>query len=112
MRLARSQFSSNFFGCAGFDIIDNAGFKKIDEGVTAVHKKDPDIVVICSSDDEYPVIVPEIIEKLDKSAIVVVAGYPKDSIQELQDAGVRHFIHIKSNVLEALQQFQDELGIH
>jgi len=112
MRLARSQFSSNFFGCAGFDIIDNSGFKQIDDGVTAVHKKDPDIVVICSSDEEYSVIVPEITAKLDKSAILVVAGYPKDSIQELQDAGVRHFIHIKSNVLETLQQFQDELGIH
>ena len=27
MRLARAQFSSNFFACAGYEIIDNLGFK-------------------------------------------------------------------------------------
>ncbi|MFQ6929303.1 MAG: methylmalonyl-CoA mutase family protein [Parabacteroides merdae] len=26
MRLARSQFSSNFFACAGYKVIDNLGF--------------------------------------------------------------------------------------
>ncbi len=112
MRLARSQFSSNFFGCGGFDIIDNLGFKQIDDGVRAVHEKDPDIVAICSSDDEYPLIVPEIVEKLGKNTILVVAGYPKDSIDDLQAAGIKHFIHVRSNVLETLQHFQEELGIY
>jgi len=112
MRLARSQFSSNFFGCGGFDIINNLGFKQIDDGVKAVHEKDPDIVVICSSDDEYPLIVPEIVEKLGKKTILVVAGYPKDSLDDLQAAGIKHFIHARSNVLETLQHFQEELGIY
>jgi methylmalonyl-CoA mutase len=112
MRLARLQFSSNFFGCAGFGIIDNLGFKTIDDGIRAVHEKDPDIVVICSSDEEYPDIVPEIAGKLGDSTILVVAGYPKSSLEQLQEAGIRHFIHIRSNVLETLQGFQDELGIY
>ena len=112
MRLARSQFSSNFFGCAGFDIIENLGFKTIDDGVRAVHEKDPEIVVICSSDEGYPDIVPDIADKLGNTATLVVAGYPGESLEELQKAGIRHFIHIRSNVLETLQQFQDELGIY
>jgi methylmalonyl-CoA mutase len=112
MRLARSQFASNFFGCAGFDIIDNLGFKTIDDAVKMVHEKDPEIVVICSSDEEYPEIVPEVVNKLDNSTILVVAGYPRDSIEQLQKAGIRHFIHIRSNVLEILQGMQDELGIY
>jgi methylmalonyl-CoA mutase len=112
MRLARSQFSSNFFGCAGFDIIDNLGFRNIDDGVRVVHEKDPDIVVICSSDEEYPRIGPEIAEKLGNSAILVIAGNPKEHIEALKAAGIRHFIHVRSDVLETLQQFQDELGIY
>lgn len=112
MRLERSQFSSNFFGCAGFDIIDNPGFNQIENGIKAVHEKDPDIVVVCSADAEYPVIIPEIIEKLGDTAIIVVAGYPKEDVEDLKKAGIEHFIHVRTNVLETLQQFQELLGIY
>ena len=33
MRLAQSQFSSNFFACAGYEIVDNLGFETVEEGV-------------------------------------------------------------------------------
>ena len=33
MRLARSQFSANFFACAGYKIIDNLGFDTVEAGV-------------------------------------------------------------------------------
>ena len=39
MRLARSQFSSNFFACAGYQIIDNLGFQTVQEGVDAKNGK-------------------------------------------------------------------------
>ena len=35
MRLARSQFSGNFFACAGYEVIDNLGFSTAQEGVDA-----------------------------------------------------------------------------
>lgn len=111
MRRARSQFSSNFFACAGFRIIDNNGFMTVDEGVEAALQSKAEIVVVCAADEDYPVIAPEIFEKIGKNAIVVVAGYPKDAIDELQARGIMHFIHIKSNVLETLQKFQKMLGI-
>ena len=38
MRLARSQFSANFFGCAGYKIIDNLGFDTVEAGVEAAVK--------------------------------------------------------------------------
>jgi methylmalonyl-CoA mutase len=40
-----------------------------------------------------------------------VAGYPKDIIEELKLKGIEHFIHIKSNVLETLKEFQKVLKI-
>lgn len=53
MRLARSQFSSNFFACAGYEIIDNLGFDTVEQGVDAALAKGAQVVVLCSSDDEY-----------------------------------------------------------
>jgi len=111
MRRARSQFSSNFFVCAGFKVIDNNGFKSVDDGIEASLESGADIVVICASDDDYPVIAPEILERTGSNAIVVIAGYPKDSVEELMSKGIKHFIHIKSNVLETLKAFQMQLGI-
>jgi len=111
MRLARSQFSQNFFAIGGFKTIDNHGFETIEDGVNAALEQKADIVVLCSSDDAYPVIAPEALKLLQGTATVVVAGYPKDAIEELQNAGIEHFIHVKSNVLETLESFQKQLGL-
>ncbi|MGM9843060.1 MAG: methylmalonyl-CoA mutase family protein, partial [Muribaculaceae bacterium] len=46
MRLARAQFSSNFFGCAGYEIIDNIGFETVKAGVDAAMEKGADVVVL------------------------------------------------------------------
>jgi len=77
MRKARSQFANNFFGCAGFEVVDNPGFKSIEEGIDTAKDSNPEIVVICSSDDEYANIVEPIYNALNKDAIVVVAGIPQ-----------------------------------
>ena len=52
MRQARAQFSCNFLACAGYKVIDNLGFKTVEEGVDAALQAKADMVVICSPDDE------------------------------------------------------------
>ena len=111
MRRARAQFSGNFFACAGYEIIDNNGFETVEEGLQAALDKKADIVVLCSSDEEYAQLAPEAKEKLKNQAMLVVAGYPKEILDELKEKGVGQFIHIRSNVLETLKQFQENLGI-
>jgi len=111
MRRARAMFAGNFFACAGYGIIDNNGFATVNEGVNAALEHNADIVVLCSSDEEYADIAAEALEKLNKKAIVVLAGYPKELVEELKNKGLRHFIHLKSNVLETLTNFQALLGI-
>ena len=110
MRLARSQFSANFFACAGFEVKDNNGFKTVDEGVQACLDNKAAIVVLCSSDDEYAGFAPEAFEKLKDKAIVVVAGNP-ESRPELEAKGLLNYIHVKNNVLEELKGYQVKLGI-
>lgn len=111
MRKARATFSCNFFACAGFEVVDNLGFKTVEDGVNAALEAKADIVVLCSSDDEYTTIAPEVYEMLKGKAIVVVAGYPKDAMEDLKAKGITNFIHVRSNVLETLTGFQKELGL-
>ncbi len=108
MRLARAQFSTNFFGCAGYEIIDNLGFETVEAGVDAALEKGADIVVLCSSDDEYATLAPEAFKYLAGRAEFVVAGAPACA-EELKAAGIEHFVHVRCNVLETLQQFNAKL---
>jgi methylmalonyl-CoA mutase len=110
MRLARSQFSGNFFACAGYEIIDNLGFQSAKEGVDAAIEANADIIVICSSDEEYATIAPAVYELAKNKAIVVVAGAPA-CMEELKQKGITEFIHIRSNILDTLQRFHSKLGI-
>jgi methylmalonyl-CoA mutase len=111
MRLARSQFSGNFFGCAGYEIIDNNGFKTVQEGIDAAIAKQADVVVLCSSDDEYAEYAPEAFKALNGRAEFVVAGNPACT-EELQAQGIEHFIHVRSNVLDTLRTFNSKLLKH
>jgi len=107
---ARAQFSSNFFAVAGIRVIDNNRFATIEEGVKAAVASGAEIVVACSSDDEYAEGVPAIAKLLGDKAILVVAGAPACQA-DLEAQGIHNFISVKSNVLETLQGYQAKLGI-
>ncbi|MDR1116006.1 MAG: methylmalonyl-CoA mutase small subunit [Tannerella sp.] len=110
MRLARSQFSSNFFACAGYEIIDNLGFETVKDGIEAARAKKADLIVLCSSDDEYAAFAPEAFELTRDKEIFVVAGAPA-CMDDLKAAGINNFINVKSNVLETLQMFNQKMNI-
>jgi methylmalonyl-CoA mutase len=110
MRKARANFACSFFGCAGYRVIDNWGFNTVDKGVASALVSKADIVVICSSDEEYTVFAPDIYSQLKGKAIVVIAGKPA-SAEELKAIGLDLFIHFRSNVPETLQYFNNRLGI-
>ncbi|GHT48037.1 methylmalonyl-CoA mutase small subunit [Bacteroidia bacterium] len=110
MRLARSQFSSNFLACAGYKVIDNLGFETVAQGVEAARKAKADIIVLCSSDDEYATFAPEAHQLIGDKEILIVAGAPA-SMEELKAQGITNFINVRSNVLETLQGLNAKLGI-
>ena len=108
MRLARAQFSANFFGCAGYEIIDNIGFQTVKEGIDKAMEAKADVVVLCSSDDEYATYAPEAFKALDGRAMFVVAGAPA-CMDELKTQGIEEFIHVRVNVLDTLVKFNAKL---
>ncbi len=110
MRQARAQFSCNFLAAAGYKVIDNLGFATVEEGVEAAMKANADIVVLCSSDDEYAEYAIPAFKALGGRAIYIVAGAPA-CMEDLKAAGIENFIHVRSNQLETLRQFNKMLNI-
>lgn len=108
MRLARAQFSSNFFGCAGYQIIDNNGFKTVEEGIDAALAQDANVIVLCSSDDEYAEYAPAAFKYLNGRAEFVVAGAPA-CMDDLKAQGINDFVHVRVNVLDTLRDFNKRL---
>ena len=98
MKSARATFCLNFFGCAGFDIVESDELAK-----------DADLVVLCSSDAEYLPLAQAVCPQV--KVPVLVAGNPKDQIEALQAAGVQGFVHIQSDAIQTLTQWQDRLGL-
>jgi len=97
MRMARANFGRNFFGCAGFDIAESEEYA----GVEA------DLILLCSSDAEYLEMARDVCPKV--TVPVLVAGNPKDQIEALEAAGVQGFIHIQSDAVQTLTEWQNRL---
>ena len=108
MRQARAQFSCNFLACAGYEVIDNFGFPTVEEGVEAAMKAGADIVVLCSSDDEYAEYAIPAYQAVNGRAMFIVAGAPA-CMEDLKAAGIENFIHVRCNVLETLKEYNAKL---
>lgn len=109
-RQARAQFSCNFLASAGYKVIDNLGFETVEQGVEAALEANADIVVLCSSDDEYAGYAIPAFKCLGDKAIFIVAGAPACA-EELKAVGIENFIHVKVNQLETLKMLNEKLGI-
>jgi methylmalonyl-CoA mutase len=113
MRKARATFSTNFFGIAGYHVTEGDGYKQAAAGIDDVLASKAQIVVFCSSDEEYaelPAIARALKEKSPET-MLVVAGNPTDLIDQLKEAGIDGFIHMRTNALEALTWYHQKLGV-
>jgi methylmalonyl-CoA mutase len=115
MRKARANFATNFFGVAGYEILDEYEALDLKQTLHHIMEKDPSVIVYCSSDEEYAGMATEIMQAAAKeksiNAVHVIAGYPKEMLDALKAAGAGDFIHVRSNLLETLTQYQKRFGI-
>ena len=111
MRKARAQFACNFFAAAGYEVIDHNGFETVGEGLQNALEVKADIVVLCSSDEEYATLAPELFGRIHGRTILVIAGAPACT-EELKQLGIQNFISVKTNLLEALTAYNKMLGIN
>jgi methylmalonyl-CoA mutase len=108
MRAVRSNYAANFFACAGFAVAAMR-FKKAEE----IAETEGDLIVLCTSDAEYAPLVAELMPKLKalgRKTPVIVAGNPADA-EQLAASGIADFIHARSNPIEVLTRWQQQLGV-
>jgi methylmalonyl-CoA mutase len=96
---ARANFCLNFLGCGGFDLVESEEYQGTDA----------DLIVLCSSDPEYPALAKEVCPRV--KVPVLVAGNPKQHAAALQSAGVQGFLHSQSDMIATLTEWQDRLGM-
>ena len=109
MRRARAEFSTEFFQCAGFGVVKPPAFATVEAALASIEAEKPDFVALCSSDPEYTALAAGVCPLVKQP--VIVAGFPKDALERLKQAGVAEFIHIRSNAIETLTALQRKLGI-
>ena len=85
-------------------------YENIDVCSNANIEAGAEIIVLCSSDDEYAEFAPAAFKALAGRAEFVVAGAPA-CMEDLKAQGIDQFINVKSNVLETLKAFNTKLGI-
>lgn len=108
----RADFSQGFFEIAGFEIEYPNGFSSTDEAVKAANESNADVVVICSTDETYPVLVPPIakgIKEKNENVTLVLAGYPKEQIEEHKNSGIDEFIYLGCDAFELLNKLLDKI---
>ena len=113
---ARADFSRGFFAAGGFEAVMNGGFETPAAAAQAALASAAPIVVICSTDETYPALVPPLAQALKAASaapIVVLAGLPaSDELRaQFKSAGVDEFIHVRANCAGLLARFQDRLGL-
>ena len=111
---ARADFSKGFFEVGGFEVIYPEGFDNTEAAVCAAIESEAQVVVMCSTDDKYPGLVPHITKALkEKKAdiVVVLAGYPKNQIEEHRKNGVDEFIYLGADTHLILLSVLKKIGV-
>ncbi|MDX2185476.1 MAG: methylmalonyl-CoA mutase family protein [Opitutaceae bacterium] len=103
---ARADFSAGFFSAGGFELLAKETFENGEQVAAAATKAGARIVVLCSTDDTYPALVPELAKAVKAAPgkpTLVLAGYPTEHVEAFKQLGVDEFIHIRANVRQTLE---------
>ena len=113
--MPRLEFTRGFYEIAGFEIIHDRSFDDPEEAAREALASGTPAVVIVSTDDRYSEAVPRITAALrgapNGPAWIVLAGYPKDSIDAFREAGVDEFIHLRADAFASLAGLADGIGV-
>jgi methylmalonyl-CoA mutase len=111
---ARADFSRGFFATGGYDVISPEGFETTETAVQAFVESGARIAVICSTDENYPALVPPLVKGIRGArpdSVIALAGFPKDQIETHKKTGVDEFIHIRADAIQLLGNFHTKMGI-
>jgi len=100
---ARADFAQGFFEVGGFQVITNNGFPTAEAAAAAAIESGAPAVIICSTDETYPDLVPPLVHSIRKKAhhaTIVLAGRPAEQVEALRKAGVDEFIYLGADCVK------------
>ena len=111
----RADFSAGFFAVGGFEALGKDSFVDAAAAAEAAHASGAPIVVLCSTDETYPTLVPAFAAAAkahQPALLVVLAGLPADAatVETYRQAGIDAFIHVRANVRVLLAQLLAKIG--
>ena len=112
----RAEFATEFVSVGGFAPSAKQTFATASEAAMTAIESDADVAVICSTDETYPELVPEIARaiKAAKPAMqIVLAGLPREEamVECFRSAGVDEFIHVRAHVPDVLGRLLTALEV-
>ncbi|MGA2542023.1 MAG: methylmalonyl-CoA mutase family protein [Verrucomicrobiota bacterium] len=111
---ARADFSLGFFSLAGYDVVSPEGFQTPEAAVQAFVQSGARIAVLCSTDNNYPALVPPLVKGIRAArpeAVIALAGFPLDQVEAHKKSGVDEFVHLRADAVQSLGNFHAKLGI-
>jgi methylmalonyl-CoA mutase len=111
MRKARAAFAYDFIGVSGFDVHQEESFENAVAAATESAKSDSQVVVICSSDQDYDesaVAFINAFRAITTDKVLLLAGAPKN-MDELTEAGLDGCINMRTDVINTISSIQNKI---
>ncbi|MFO7660883.1 MAG: methylmalonyl-CoA mutase family protein [Candidatus Cloacimonadaceae bacterium] len=111
---ARADFASGLLQVGGIYVAGNNGFAIVEEAADAALFSKAQAVCICSTDETYPELVPQLVSKIKAKSpdvIFILAGYPQEMVETYKSQGINIFIHIRANAFDTLNDLANKMGV-
>jgi methylmalonyl-CoA mutase len=111
MRKARAAFAYDFIGVSGFNVQQEKSFASALEAAESSAKSNSNVVVICSSDQDYDesaVPFVKAFRALNTAKVLLLAGAPAN-ISELTEAGLDGCVNMRSDVIASISSIQQKV---
>ncbi|WP_339917249.1 methylmalonyl-CoA mutase family protein [Yeosuana marina] len=112
MRKARAAFSYDFIGVSGFKVLAEQSYNDVEKAAKSSALSDSDVVIICSSDDDYDASAlrfVQVFRSLNTDKVLLLAGHPVNLLDTLTASGLDGCIHMKSDVIQTISGVQKKV---
>ncbi|MBI9040068.1 methylmalonyl-CoA mutase family protein [Lutibacter sp.] len=111
MRKARAAFAYDFIGVSGYNVLQEKSFESAEKAAELSAKSDSNVVVMCSSDEDYnetALAFVKTFRALNSTKVLLIAGAPTN-MDELTAAGLDGCVNLRSDVITTISSIQSKV---
>jgi len=111
MRKARAAFAYDFIGVSGYNVLQEKSYATVLEAAKESAKSAAQVVVICSSDEDYDLSAVDFIKTfraINTNKVLLLAGAPAN-LNELTEIGLDGVVNMRSDVITTIANIQHKI---